>query len=125
MRRAVHGPYIMFSSPKARKYEQRCKKIGDRTSPEYKKASLKAKKLNLSERQKVLEWLNGFYEQRDTPHSQRLTIMEMSHEVSYLYCQSACMAPLLPAAGRKKLLQTNQAEMQAFTDYLVASFFKK
>lgn len=116
--RITGGPYIMFHSSKALTLLKECKQITDRTNPEYKKLYNQAVVYNAAQIKKVLNLLEGFYEERRTPHSKRLIVRCFEASSCKLMCQNADLAHGSAPDERSKILQANQAEMGAFTGYL-------
>jgi hypothetical protein len=116
--RATTGPYVMFEAPGTKALMAKLKTIPDKTSREYKKIFHEASKLNMLEVQKLLPFLDGFYEQRDTPHSRRLIVRCFGPTAARLMAQNADLAEILSPEERVRLLDENQSEMWVFTDYL-------
>lgn len=108
----------MFESPQSEELLKQLQEIPDKTSPEYKKVFHEASKLNMAEVQKLLPLLDGFYEDRDTPHSRRLIIRCFGPTVAKLMAQDADLADIMTEEERARLLGENQLEMMAFTNYL-------
>jgi hypothetical protein len=115
---ATTGPYVMFESPQSGELLKQLQEIPDKTRPEYKKVFHEASKLNMAEVQKLLPLLDGFYEDRDTPHSRRLIIRCFGPTVAKLMAQDADLADIMTQEERARLLGENQLEMMAFTNYL-------
>lgn len=116
--RTTGGPYIMFESPESGELLNRLQQIPDKVSAEYKELFQQASKLNMAEVKKLLPFLDGFYEDRDTPHSRRLIIRCFGPTVAKLMVQDADLEELLPDEERAHHLADNQLEMLAFTNYL-------
>lgn len=117
--RITGGPYIMFESP-----VQDYKAIDNKTSPAYAEAYRVAEKANIREVQKVLELLDGFYAHREVLNAQRLIVRCFSVATCKLMCQGADLAHILSHRDQEELLQKNQAEMKAFTSYLIGRYEK-
>lgn len=119
--RLTGGPYVMFESPQTGPLMQKLHQIQDKTSQEYKDVFHEASKLNMAEVQKVLPLLDGFYADRDMPHSQRLIIRCFGPTVGKLMIQNADLAEIMSPEERANLLSESQLEMMAFTNYLKES----
>ncbi len=120
--RLTGGPYVMFESAQSGELFSKLQEIPDRTSPEYQELFSQISRLNMAEVQKLLPLLDGFYADRDTPHSRRLIIRCFGPSVAKLMVQDADLAELLPPEQQAHLLADSQLEMMAFTNYLKDSF---
>lgn len=122
--RITNGPYIIFTSLQARGYEAKRREVVDSASAEYKRLVRKSIKLNLLERQKLLPYLEHFYEHRNVSYGQRLTIRSLGYSSNILYCQGADMAHLSDRAEKRKILNRNRAELDAFASFLEMAYFR-
>ncbi|HKX23713.1 MAG TPA: hypothetical protein VJM46_00600 [Candidatus Saccharimonadales bacterium] len=116
--RVTGGPYVMFEADGSNELMQKLVALQDTDSDEYKELYAKITRLNLGEVQKLLELVGKFYEQRDTPHAERLIIRCFGPSVPKLMCQNADLGDILDERDSKNLLSDNQLEMMAFTNYL-------
>ncbi len=124
LRRVTGGPYIMFTSPTAKKYADRCRQIGDSRDISY-KASIKSNKRELTWAAKIYSLLERFYANRAVTFSQRLALRTAGLSASRLDCQGAEMAHIVNIQTRKWILTNNQAEMRGFTEFLKTDFLKQ
>jgi hypothetical protein len=74
---------------------------------------------NLKEREKLLPYLDEFYRDRSVPFEDRLIIESVGPEGSCLKLQGAEAAHILNKATGSCLLARHQAEMRAFTSFLL------
>lgn len=123
-RRNTSGPYVDFRPKLTKEYELQAQAIGDPKDPLYKRLRHKAMEVNIREMQKLLPYLDAFYQGRDTPQSQRLIVKHFGHLTNFLMCQGAALTLIGDRVTRKDLLLQHQAEMKAFTDYLKATWEK-
>ncbi len=115
--RPTGGPYVMFESPKTRELREKYRSE-EKGSKEYKFWHKKAVQENMPEIKKMLLLLEGFYKDRIVANDQHLIVRSFDSSIGELMCQSADIAYALGLADRKALLARNQAEMQAFEEYL-------
>lgn len=119
--RLTGGPYVMFEALQSGELLQKLQQIADKTSKDYKDVFHEASKLNMAEVQKLMPLLDGFYEDRNTPHSKRLIVRCFGPTVAKLMIQDADLAEIMAPEERVHLLSDGQLEMKAFTDYLKQS----
>lgn len=124
LRRATGGPYVMFVSLKAGRYERQYKQIANSQDPDSKKAYKKARAANLIEQLRLFELLEKFYETRTTAFAQRLVLRTMGFSTNRLELQSADISQIMNMQLRKQILAANRREMQSFADFLKAEYFK-
>jgi len=118
--RPTGGPYVLFSAPNAKKYDDAKKTLPEQTGAEYRRLRKQAIMANNRQAQKLLRLLDGFYTHRIVPVNQRLIIEYYGSTFGELMCQGAGLANIQGPEQRADLLKKNQAEMRAFTDYLIA-----
>jgi len=118
--RPTGGPYIIFRSPNAKKYDDAKNVLPNHASAEYRRLRKQAIMANTRQTQKLLILLDGFYAHRIVPANQRLIVEYYGSAFSELMCQGAGLAHIHSPKQRADLLNKNQAEMRAFTDYLIA-----
>ena len=83
------------------------------------------KMYHVQERQKLLGYLASFYQSRDVPFDQRLIVRPTGTDgKGRLECQGADCQEVTPLEMRRQKLADYQAEMQAFTAFLKAEYFK-
>jgi hypothetical protein len=120
VRRITGGPYVMFDSPKADVYAQKCRDISEPTSPLFKQFYKKARLENLKEQAQLFALLAKFYASRSVPFSQRLTLRTVGYSTGRLECQGASMAEIAHLSERKKILEDDRNEFRDFTEFLKA-----
>ncbi len=119
--RVTGGPYVMFEAEGSNELMQKLVALQNSESDEYKELYAQITRLNLREVQKLLKLVGEFYEQRDTPHAERLIIRCFGPSVPKLMCQNADLGDVMDESERKNLLSDNQLEMMAFTNFLKES----
>ncbi len=119
--RVTGGPYVMFEAEGSNELMQKLVALQNSESDEYKELYAQITRLNLGEVQKLLKLVGEFYEQRDTPHAERLIIRCFGPSVPKLMCQNADLGDVVDESERKNLLSDNQLEMMAFTNFLKES----
>ena len=116
--RVTGGPYVMFEAEGSNELMQKLVRLEDPNADEYKELYAQITRLNLGEVQKLLKLVGEFYDQRDTPHAERLIIRCFGPSVPKLMCQNADLGDVMDERDRKNLLSDNQLEMMAFTNFL-------
>lgn len=116
--RVTGGPYVMFEADGSNELMQKLVALQDANSDEYKELYAQITHLNLGEVQKLLKLVGEFYDQRDTPHTERLVIRCFGPSVPKLMCQNADLGEIMDDSERRNLLSDNQLEMMAFTNFL-------
>lgn len=123
LRRITNGPYVIFVSPKARKYEIKLQQIGNYADPEYKTTAKKATRESVRERQRLIAYLKTFYANRHKAYDQQLVVCPLGLSASQLYCLGVDRALIVGEKDRKILLEADREEIRAFTEYLKTVYF--
>lgn len=121
--RYTGGPYVLFTSRKAKEYETKRRATQDPMSHLYKHYEHKALQANTLERRKLHTLLDSYYKTHQVPYMQRLIVTSAGLSSSRLQFQTADLYYTLNKPNRIKQLTSNQAEMSAFTKYLELIYF--
>lgn len=114
-------PHVAFRAQQTLALERKARDIGDPLNPSHQELRRQSSEINLLEVRKLLPYLDRFYENRMTAHTQRLVIKFFGPTTSLLLCQNAEILRVADEPTATDLLRQNQKEMQAFTDFLIAS----
>jgi|GEM_PF-2217598 len=131
IRRATSGPYVVFESRKAREYAKQVRAFTANApanqdvyiDSKFKRLRLKARTHSAFELHKLIAYLDRFYAHRHVSYNDQLIVQSMPLTYNCLKCQGADSALALNSHDKKKLLASNQAEMNAFTEFLKAEYF--
>jgi hypothetical protein len=120
----VHGPYILCASSEAMVLWEQLRSTPENDTETIAELKHTATLLNILERDKLVQFLDLFYDKRLVPFNQRLVIMSIGPlKFSYLYCQGAERAYGVDENIQQEILTTSRHEMQDFTEFLKKIYF--
>jgi hypothetical protein len=114
---------VIFTSVKAEEHESERRALTDCESRAFRRVTRSTTRLSVRERQRLVAYLEVFYERRFVPYRQRLAVRPIGSSASQLYCLGSELAHMVHDGERKILLHANRAEMRKFMEYLKRTFF--